>query len=113
MALKHDSNLVHTISDSLANGLLKHRVVILVLSLVATLFLGYEGLNQRLSPGFDKAIPLGHSYMKTFTSHREEFGGANRVTLFVENKNGDMFEPKFFEVLEKITSEFLVMDGDW
>ncbi len=111
MVLKHDSNLVHTISDSLANGLLKHRVVILVLSLVTTLFLGYEGLNQRLSPGFDKAIPLGHSYMKTFTSHREEFGGANRVTLFVENKNGDMFEPKFFEVLEKITSEFLVMDG--
>jgi len=111
MALKHDSNLVHTISDSLANGLLKHRVVILVLSLVATLFFGYEGLNQRLSPGFDKAIPLGHSYMKIFTSHREEFGGANRVTLFVENKNGDMFEPKFFEVLEKVTSEFLVMDG--
>lgn len=111
MEIKHDSNLVHSVSDYLANALLRHRVIIMILIVIATIFLGYEGLNQRLSPGFDKAIPLSHPYMKTFTQHREEFGGANRVTLFVENKNGDMFEPRFFEVLEKITEEFLVMDG--
>jgi len=109
--MQHESSFVHKLSDYCANGLLKHRVVILTLALLVTVFLGYQGLNQRLSPGFDKAIPLSHPYMKTFMSHRDEFGGANRVTVFVENKKGDMFTPDFFQKLEKITDEFLVMDG--
>tara|TARA_R110002096_G_scaffold246654_4_gene438903 strand:+ start:11443 stop:13788 length:2346 start_codon:yes stop_codon:yes gene_type:complete len=109
--MKHESNLVHKISDFLANGLLNHRLVILTIGVLLTVFLAYQGLNQQLSPGFDKAIPLSHPYMKTFTDHRDEFGGANRVTIFVENRNGDMFSPEFFTVLEKITSDVLVMDG--
>jgi len=80
--MQHESSFVHKLSDYCANGLLKHRVVILTLALLVTVFLGYQGLNQRLSPGFDKAIPLSHPYMKTFMSHRDEFGGANRVTVF-------------------------------
>lgn len=111
MRMKHESNLVHKISDFLANGLLNHRLVILTIGVLLTVFLAYQGLNQQLSPGFDKAIPLSHPYMKTFTDHRDEFGGANRVTIFVENRNGDMFSPEFFTVLEKITSDVLVMDG--
>jgi predicted RND superfamily exporter protein len=111
MRMKHESNLVHKISDFLANGLLNHRLVILTIGVLLTGFLAYQGLNQQLSPGFDKAIPLSHPYMKTFTDHRDEFGGANRVTIFVENRNGDMFSPEFFTVLEKITSDVLVMDG--
>ncbi|MDF1830656.1 efflux RND transporter permease subunit [Cycloclasticus pugetii] len=111
MTMKHESNLVHKISDYLANGLLNHRLVILAIGILLTIFLAYQGLNQQLSPGFDKAIPLSHPYMKTFTDHRDEFGGANRVTIFVENRDGDMFSPEFFTILEKITSEVLVMDG--
>jgi uncharacterized protein len=111
MTMKHESNLVHKISNFLADGLLNHRLVILTIGILLTAFLAYQGLNQQLSPGFDKAIPLSHPYMKTFTDHRDEFGGANRVTIFVENKNGDMFTPEFFTVLEKITSDVLVMDG--
>jgi len=109
--MQHDSNLVHKISDYLADTLLKYRLSILIVAILSTLVLTYQGLNQQLSPGFDKAIPLSHPYIETFVDHREEFGGANRVTIFIENKHGDMFTPAFFEVLEKITSEMLVMDG--
>lgn len=109
--MKHESNLVHKISDYLANSLLNHRLVLLTLGALLTVFLAYQGLNQQLSPGFDKAIPLSHPYMETFIDHRDEFGGANRVTIFIENRNGDMFNAEFFNVLEEITSEVLVMDG--
>ncbi|MBQ0723862.1 MAG: MMPL family transporter, partial [Cycloclasticus sp.] len=109
--MQHDSNLVHKISDFLADTLLKYRLSILIVAILSTLVLTYEGLNQQLSPGFDKAIPLSHPYMETFVDHRDEFGGANRVTIFIENKQGNMFTPAFFETLEKITSEMLVMDG--
>lgn len=111
MTMKHESNFVHKVSDFMADALLKHRLLFLIIGLLITVFLTYQGVNQQLSPGFDKAIPLSHPYMKTFTEHRDEFGGANRVTIFVENKEGDMFTPEFFTVLEKITSEVLVMDG--
>jgi len=109
--MKHESDLVHRISDSMADILLKHRLLFLMVGLLITAVLGYQGLNQQLSPGFDKAIPLSHPYMKTFTEYRNEFGGANRVTIFVENKEGDMFTPEFFTTLEKITSDVLVLDG--
>lgn len=111
MSMKHQSTLVHNISDFMADALLKHRLLFLTLGLLVTLFLSYQGFNQQLSPGFDKAIPLSHPYMKTFTKYRDEFGGANRITIFVENKNGDMFTPDFFTILEDITSDVLVMDG--
>ena len=109
--MKHESDLVHRISDFMADVLLKHRLLFLVIGLLVTAVLGYQGLNQQLSPGFDKAIPLSHPYMKTFTEYRNEFGGANRVTIFVENEKGDMFTPEFFTTLEEITSDVLVMDG--
>ncbi len=111
MSMKHESDLVHRISDFMADALLRHRLLFLVIGLLVTVFLSYQGLNQQLSPGFDKAIPLSHPYMKTFTQYRNEFGGANRVTIFVENKEGDMFTPEFFTTLEDITSDVLVMDG--
>ena len=111
MSIKHESTLVHNISDFMADALLKHRLLFLTLGLLVTVFLSYQGFNQQLSPGFDKAIPLSHPYMKTFTNYRDEFGGANRITIFVENKDGEMFTPEFFTVLEGITSEVLVMDG--
>jgi len=111
MNMKHESDLVHKISDFMANTLLKHRLLFLVIGMLVTAGLTYQGLNQQLSPGFDKAIPLSHPYMKTFTNYRDEFGGANRVTIFIENTKGDMFTAEFLTVLEKITSEMLVMDG--
>jgi len=111
MTMKHESTLVHNISDFMADALLKHRLLFLTLGLLVTVLLSYQGFNQQLSPGFDKAIPLSHPYMKTFTKYRDEFGGANRITIFVENEKGDMFTPEFFTVLEDITSDVLVMDG--
>ena len=111
MTMKHESSLVHNISDFMANALLRHRLLFLTLGLLVTALLSYQGFNQQLSPGFDKAIPLSHPYMKTFTKYRDEFGGANRITIFIENKKGDMFTPEFFTVLEDITSDVLVMDG--
>jgi hypothetical protein len=70
MNMQHESNLTHKVSDYMASALLRHRLVILIISVLATIFLTYQGLNQQLSPGFDKAIPLSHPYMKTFLKER-------------------------------------------
>ena len=108
---QQQTGLLHTISDSTANFLLSHRLPIIILVVLSTLFFGYQGLNQKLSPGFDKSLPLSHPYMATYLDFRAEFGGANRVTVFIEDKRGDMFNPEFFQILDKVTADVLVMEG--
>lgn len=105
------AGILHTISNATADVLLRFRLPILILVAITTLILGYQGVNQRLSPGFDKGLPLSHPYMATYLDFRAEFGGANRITVFIENKRGDMFNPEFFQVLDKVTAEVLVMEG--
>ncbi len=104
-------DLLRIISTATADFLLGFRLPILILVTLATLALGYHGFNQKLSPGFDKSLPLSHPYMATYLDFRAEFGGANRVTVFVEDKRGDMFNPEFFQALDEVTAEVLVMQG--
>lgn len=105
------TGMLHRISDTFANVLLRHRVAILLLSLLLTAFFGYHASLLKLSAGFDKSIPLSHPYMKTFTEFRNTFGGANRVTIFVRDESGNMFNAEWFRTFEKVTADMLVMPG--
>ena len=98
-------------SAKISNFLVGQRVLVLSVMLVLTAFLGYEAFTQRLDPGFDKSVPLSHPYMKTYSEYKPEFGGSNTITVFVQDRSGDMFNPAFFKVLEHVTQEILVMDG--
>ena len=98
-------------SAKISNFLVGQRVLVLSVMLVLTAFLGYEAFTQRLDPGFDKSVPLSHPYMKTYSEYKPEFGGSNTITVFVQDRSGDMFNPAFFKVLEHVTQDILVMDG--
>jgi predicted RND superfamily exporter protein len=99
------------ISSAIADALIGYRAWVLVLTVAITAFFGYEALHQRLDPGFDKSIPLSHPYMETYKKYKPEFGGSNMITIFVEDKSGNMFNPKFFTILEHVTQDILTMDG--
>lgn len=98
-------------SAAISNFLVGRRMLVLVVMLALTAFLGYQALNQRLDPGFDKSVPLSHPYMKTYSDYKPEFGGSNTITVFVQDRGGNMFNPAFFNILEQVTQELLVMDG--
>ena len=57
-------------SASISDFLVGRRVWVLAAMLALTAFLGYQALNQRLDPGFDKSVPLSHPYMKTYTDYK-------------------------------------------
>ena len=105
------SAFMQRISETTANLLLGHRILVVLVTLLLTGYLAYHAYNQELAPGFDKSIPLSHPYMETYTEYLPEFGGANMITIFVEDTSGDMFNANFFEVLDQITNEVLTMDG--
>ena len=65
----------------------------------------------RIDASFTKQLPLKHEYMQTFVKHQSEFGSANRVLIALVARDGNMFQPGFFDALKKATDEVLVMDG--
>jgi hypothetical protein len=99
------------VASAIADFLLGYRAWVLAVTVAITAFFAYHALHQRLDPGFDKSIPLSHPYMQTYTKYKPEFGGSNMITIFVEDEGGDMFNPKFFTVLEQVTQDVLTMDG--
>jgi uncharacterized protein len=96
---------------AMGHWLVAHRIAVLVVTLLVTGLFGYHAYTQRLDAGFEKSIPLSHRYMETYSKYLPEFGGSNMITVFVEDRGGDMFNPKFFTVLEQVTNEVLTMDG--
>ncbi|MBU6257129.1 MAG: MMPL family transporter [Burkholderiales bacterium] len=65
----------------------------LVLGVIAvfTAVMGYFALQLRMQAGFEKQIPIGHEYVKTFEKYRSALFGANRLTVVVKARHGSIW----------------------
>lgn len=80
-----------------------HRVAFLVLLGIVTLVLGAFATQLRLSAGFDKQLPAGHEYIKTFDQYRDQLFGANRLTIAVHARQGDIWNTATLKRLLEVT----------
>lgn len=87
------------------------RALIIAIFALLTVLMGYSATKLRIDAGFSKLLPLQHEYMKTFTDHGREFGGANRVLIALMAKEGDIFTPEFFATLEQATADLFFIPG--
>ena len=95
-----------------ADKLLAHRKFFAVFFALTTLFFAWSASNVRLDPGFLKLIPIEHEYMVTMMDYMDEFSGANMLLVNVRwTGEGDMYNPEFFEVLEKVTNDVFFIPG--
>jgi hypothetical protein len=100
-----------TLTARLERLLFARRPLVLALFALATAFFAWAAAGLHIDAGFAKLLPLRHPYMATFLKHQQEFGGANRVLVAVMSRNGDMFTPRFFEVLKNVTDEVFFLPG--
>ena len=100
---------------SLANrievGLFRHRLFVLVMFALASAFLLFQASQIKLDAAFTKNIPLNHSYMKTYLKHRANFGGANNILISVCDREGDIFNPEFFDALKGVHDKLFFIPG--
>jgi uncharacterized protein len=85
-----------------------------VLAVIAVLTVMFSALTVRglhLDTRFTKQLPLQHEYMRTYLKHREEFGGANRVLIALEARDGNMFSAEFLQALKLATDEVFFIPG--
>ena len=97
-----------TMLDNLIFG---NRRLVVVFFILMTIFMAYQASHLKIDAGFAKLLPLKHEYMKTYLEYREQFGGANRVVIAIQAKEGDIFTPKFFEVLAELTDDVFFIPG--
>ncbi len=103
---------VDRILAQMASGLIGHRKVLAVVFAGLTLFFGWSASQIRLDPGFLKLIPIKHEYMVTMMDYIDEFPGANMILVNLRWKGeGDIYNPKFFDALEKSTQDVFFIPG--
>ena len=94
-----------------ATFLINTRFAIVGLFVVITIGMLFSMSQLRIETGFKKQLPLKHEYMQTFLQYEKEFGGANRVLVALVARDGDMFNPGFFESFETITNDVFFIPG--
>jgi len=102
-----DSKIINTLEKILFSN----RPWVIVFFALVTIFMFLSATKLRVDAGFSKLLPLQHEYMQTFTKHREEFGGANRVLVALIAKDGDMFTEEFFDALKQTTDDVFFIEG--
>jgi len=85
-------------------GIFGHRKSILIFFSLVTVTMLFFAAQIKVDASFEKNIPLEHEYMQTYMKHQEQFGGANRVLVVLEDKSGDIFNKAYFEALSEATN---------
>ncbi len=102
----------NTLTRRIADAVFRIRPLILILFALGTLAMLFFMTQLRVDAGFMKQLPLDHEYMQTFMEYEREFGGANRVMVaLVDEEDGDMFTPEFFEKFEDLTNRVFFIPG--
>ena len=88
-----------------------YRAATLALLVLMTGLLAWHAARLAVDAGFEKRLPLGHPYMRTFVEYRDSFGGANHLLIAVRARSGDIFTPGFFATLEQVTEAVFFLPG--
>lgn len=87
------------------------RRIALALLVLFTLAMAFFASRTHIDASFLKQLPAEHPYIRTFVQYQSEFGNANRVVIALTVKEGDIFQPKFFDTLKKVTDEVFFLPG--
>jgi uncharacterized protein len=92
--------------------LFRNRLLILVLFILTTVFLGYQASSLRMEASFEKMIPTYHSYIANYLKHKNDLKGLGNVLwISVENTKGDIFDSEYLDTLRRITETVFYIPG--
>ncbi|TRY30080.1 efflux RND transporter permease subunit [Aliiglaciecola sp. M165] len=97
--------------DLCVNGIFRNRIIVVLLFVLTTIFLGYQSSLLKLDAGFTKNIPLNHEYMVNYMKHAKDFGGANSILVSVCDRDSDIFNTEFFDTLKNVHDQLFFING--
>lgn len=104
----HESLLTRGVKriEALAFG---RRGAILAALAAFTLAMGWFALQLRMDAGFEKQMPIGHEYIDTFHKYRNDVLGANRLTVVVKARKGDIWNAAALKRLYEVTQAVIFL----
>ncbi|MED5513333.1 MMPL family transporter [uncultured Pseudoalteromonas sp.] len=97
--------------DILERAVFRHRLFAIISFALITCFLLFKATQIQLDASFNKNIPLNHDYMKVYTKHEKQFGGANSILISVCDADGDIFNEEFFTQLKAVHDQLYFIPG--
>ncbi|SDY21155.1 hypothetical protein SAMN04515617_11184 [Collimonas sp. OK242] len=89
--------------QSLEHWLFSRRALVLGVLAALTAVMAFFALQLRMDAGFEKQIPIGHEYVRTFQQYRADLFGANRLTVVVKARNGTIWTKEGLTRLYNVT----------
>ncbi|KVT14839.1 RND transporter [Burkholderia sp. MSMB1078WGS] len=84
-----------------------HRAIVLAAIALFTVAMAVFAVQLRMDAGFDKQMPIGHEYIRTFQQYRKDLLGANRITVVVRAKHGSIWSKqgltRLYDVTQAVT----------
>ena len=97
--------------NSFAERCIRHRVPVVVVIALLTLFFGVNGLQIKVMTIFDDLQPSSHPYVKVNERFKETFSGSNIVTFMVEAEQGDIFQLPVLRKVQELTNGLSRIDA--
>ena len=106
--------------------LLRNRLAVTVVVTIMTIFFAYETTRVRIVPQFLDFYPgpskvsifgheytwrKGHPYIAIYNTFRRMFGSANILTVILEVKHGDIYNPTTLQKMDVITKRLVETKG--
>src|SRR5207302_306217 len=96
----------------LERAVFNHRILVLLLCMLATILFGVSALRLKLNASFEKTIPAHHPYIVNFLENRKDMAGlGNAIRIAVEARQGNIYEPRYLEQLRELNDEVLLLPG--
>jgi predicted RND superfamily exporter protein len=83
--------------------ILRHRLPVLVAMGLLTAFMAYQAKQVTVESRTIDLFPSTHPYVETFAKYADIFGGASRIVLQVEVKEGTIFNRATLEKIQRVT----------
>ena len=92
--------------------LFNNRLVVILLCIVTTLFLGYQATGLDFNASYEKTIPAKHPYILKYQQHKSDLKGlGNAIRLAVVNPAGSIYSKEYLQTLREISDRIFLMPG--
>ena len=85
--------------------LLGQRVKVVAVVLAITAAMGYLAAQVEVKTVFSDLLPRNHPYIEVNNQFKQTFGGSNMISIMLEVEQGDVFQMKVLERVQKISKD--------
>ncbi|HEY6896564.1 MAG TPA: MMPL family transporter, partial [Rhodocyclaceae bacterium] len=83
--------------------LISRRTLVVSVVMAITVVMAYLAAHIEVKTVFSDLLPRNHQYIKVNDQFKQTFGGSNMVSIMLEVEQGDVFQMKVLERVQKIT----------